>query len=86
MKKICIITLFCFLFVKSILCDDEDPKKVEDVEDEGFDAYNVTIEEKVAFVNRWCTGDKMAVMFMKALIGCRDKTLVSTNFVSRRNF
>lgn len=79
MKSLVILGLLCFFTLKLISCQDEPEvdKEIKEAADDDFDAYNVTIDEKIAFVNRWCTGDKMSIHFMKALITCRDKTLVS---------
>lgn len=83
MKKFLLVTFLCFLSMDLIICDDEEKaeteEKTETEEDMGWDAYNVTLEEKLGFVNRWCTGDKFASGFMKALLTCRDKVLVNIN-------
>lgn len=80
MRKFQLITFLCFLaiYIDLIACDDNE-EKTETEEDYGWDAYNVTLEEKLGFVNRWCTGDKFASGFMKAFIKCRDKVLVNIN-------
>lgn len=81
MKCLVIVPVLFFVTLGLISCQDEPEvdKEIQEAADDDFDSYNVTIDEKVAFVNRWCTGDKMSIHFMKALIKCRDKTLVSIN-------